>query len=54
MTDHDRKTDAGDVAPRPERKAETPARKQDAPNYDDTVEGGRALPTEDINSANDE
>lgn len=56
MTDTKRKTDAADVAPRPfdEPASKPMPRKQEAPNYDDTVEGGRAIPTEDINSANDE
>ena len=56
MSDDKRKDDAADKAPRPVAgEGETSILKtQDAPNYADREDGGRTLPTEDINSANDE
>lgn len=50
--------DAGEVAPRPANDDKKGRRDrsaaQDAPNYDNRTDGGRALPDENLNSANDE
>ena len=52
--------DAADHAPKPNTggapgaEAGTAADKQDAANYDELKDGGRAVPTENMNSANDE
>ena len=58
MGDQKRGDDAADHAPRPVRngaeKPEPASDKQDSPNYADREDGGRAVPTESINSANDE
>jgi hypothetical protein len=57
MSDVKRGNDAGDHAPKPNQSdAKPPASsdKQDAPNYKDRVDGGRAEPVEKINAANDE
>jgi hypothetical protein len=52
----DKKPDAADRVPRPNPKPADAAKgpKQDAPNYEDTKDGGRALPAGEVNSANDE
>ena len=59
MTEIKKGDDAGDHAPKP--KADKPASgepaarsRQDAPNYDRLKDGGRSVPVEDMNSANDE
>ena len=53
-----KRQDAADRAPRPEAQEtgtpKTPAERQDAPNYDEETDGGRALKPEGVNSANDE
>lgn len=58
MDDQKRGDDAADHAPRPgknDKPGPTATNdKQDAPNYARREDGGRAVPTEDINSANDE
>ncbi len=57
MMDGDQKRgdDAADHAPRPGGDPPaTPKGKQDAPNYDKREDGGRAVPVEDLDSANDE
>ncbi len=59
MGDQKRGDDAADHAPRPdhEERAKPPGpggQPQDAPNYDKTTDGGRALDEEDVSSANDE
>lgn len=57
MSDVKRGDDAADHAPKPTqtgKPSETESGKQDAPNYNNTVDGGRAEPVEDMNSANDE
>jgi hypothetical protein len=49
--------DAADHVPpdsKPEGKALESPQPQDAPNYDVAVDGGRAVPVADLNSANDE
>lgn len=57
MDDHKRE-DAADRAPRPDaHQMEKPiekAGKQDAPNYEDKTDGGRALKPDGVSSANDE
>lgn len=56
MDDIKRGDDAADHAPRPakDEKPAPPSGKQDAPNYAEREDGGRALPAEEISSANDE
>ena len=55
MGDQKRGDDAADHAPRPGGDPKPPpSGKQDAPNYDKREDGGRAVPVEDISSANDE
>ena len=60
MTDLKRGDDAADHAPKPpapKPKVESGgalSEKQDAPNYNVRVDGGRAEPVETMNSANDE
>jgi len=60
MDDQKRGDDAADHAPRPGGKpgkhppGTSPSGKQDAPNYDERADGDRAVPTEDLSSANDE
>jgi hypothetical protein len=56
--DDKKRDDAADKAPRPVA-GETPKpgaenRDQEAPNYDVAQDGGRAIPVDDMNSANDE
>jgi hypothetical protein len=56
MSDVKRGDDAADHAPKPDSSdAKPPASsdKQDAPNHEDRVDGGRAEPVETINAAND-
>lgn len=56
--DEQKREDAADKAPRPTvGETVTPGAetdKQDAPNYDVAKDGGRSIPLEDMNSANDE
>ena len=55
MDDKTRGDDAADHAPRPGGNPPKPDKgKQDAPNYDEREDGGRAIPEEDLSSANDE
>jgi hypothetical protein len=59
MTDVKRGDDAEDHAPKPGAPAAKPetaggSAKQDAPNYEPRIDGGRAEPVEKMNSANDE
>ncbi len=57
MDDQKRGNDAADHAPQPGREADKETSKngrQDAPNYDDRTDGGRAIKREDVSSANDE
>ena len=57
MTEIKKDDDAGDHAPQPKTepgKTGAPSDKQDAKNYDDLNDGGRSVPVEDMNSANDE
>ena len=56
MDDVKRGDDAADHAPKSE-KGEVPGSPQDtqdAANYDDRTDGGRALETDDVSSANDQ
>ncbi len=54
--DDKKREDAGDTAPRPQvgEKTKPGDAKQEAPNYDVAEDGGRSIPVEDMNSANDE
>lgn len=58
MSDKIRGRDAEDAAPQssadPSKPDKRPAPKQDGPNYEGRVDGGRAEPVEKLNSANDE
>jgi hypothetical protein len=59
MDDEKRGDDAGDHAPRPresepQRQQKPPAARQDAPNYEQTTDGGRAIESGNLTSANDE
>jgi hypothetical protein len=57
MSDVKRGDDAADHAPKPSDKDSDPkatSDKQDAPNYKDAVDGGRAEPVDGMSSANDE
>ena len=57
MSDVKRGDDAADHAPKPSDKDSDPkatSDKQDAPNYKNAVDGGRAEPVDGMNSANDE
>ena len=57
MSDVKRGDDAADHAPKPSDKAKPPENgsdKQDAPNYKNAVDGGRAEPVDGMSSANDE
>ena len=58
MSDVKRGDDAADHAPKPASKSSThevaSSDKQDAANYKDRVDGGRAEPVEKMNSGNDE
>ena len=57
MTEIEKKDDAGARAPKGEaKKADTGSqtRKPDAPSDDEDTDGGRIIPLDKINSANDE
>jgi hypothetical protein len=55
MDDQKRGDDAADHAPRPGGEPQKPkSGMQDAANYDERDDGGRAIPDEDLSSANDE
>ena len=55
MDEKKRGDDAQDHAPAPSERAPSPAGgQQDAPNYDERTDGGRAIKVEDMSSANDE
>lgn len=56
MDDQKRGDDAEDHAPKPDRSKAKPsaAEKQDAPNYKERADEGRAIEVENVNSANDE
>lgn len=61
MVDDKRGDDASDHAPRPDHtaadkgKPATPdSGRQEAPNYAERNDGGRGVPAENLNSANDE